>query len=302
MIVPHQAVHAPLFEPYTTPVNSMRGWNGGEIIHLGAEAEVSTGKWYGRDAIQKIRKPRGWRHPDLDKQLTNRRMTNEIKLTIWLSNNDAPVPAIWDVDLEEGKIIMEQIDGKPLIQILNEKQHDDITLKNVGKSIRILHRNAINHGDLSTNNIIITPQNNAYLIDLGLASRDYELEGYGVDLHVLHEIFRASHPSVENAMELVLEGYVSLDNEFVHKLLVLVAVPISSFALIKGYNYHKSSSFLPFGILGLISLISAVVFGESILGEFGEKGLTLLGSVLVAYSHFKNYKMCIKLDCSCHDN
>ena len=206
-------MHAPLFEPYTTPVNSMRGWNGGEIIHLGAEAEVSTGKWYGRDAIQKIRKPRGWRHPDLDKQLTNRRMTNEIKLTIWLSNNDAPVPAIWDVDLEEGKIIMEKVDGKPLIQILNEKQHDDITLKNVGKSIRILHRNAINHGDLSTNNIIITPQNNAYLIDLGLASRDYELEGYGVDLHVLHEIFRASHPSVDNAMELVLEGYVSLDNE-----------------------------------------------------------------------------------------
>ena len=140
-------------------------------------------------------------------------MTNEIKLTIWLSNNDAPVPAIWDVDLDEGKIIMEQIDGKPLIQILNEKQHDNITLKNVGESIRILHRNAINHGDLSTNNIIITPQNNAYLIDLGLASRDYELEGYGVDLHVLHEIFRASHPSVENAMELVLEGYVSLDNE-----------------------------------------------------------------------------------------
>ena len=95
---------------------------------------------------------------------------------------------------------------------------------------------------------------------------------------------------------------ITIDNEFIHKLLVLVAVPISSFALIKGYNYHKSSSFLPFGILGLISLISAVVFGESILGEFGEKGLTLLGSVLVAYSHFKNYKMCIKLDCSCHDN
>ena len=95
---------------------------------------------------------------------------------------------------------------------------------------------------------------------------------------------------------------ISLDNEFVHKLLVLVAFPISSFALIKGYKYHKSSSFLPFGILGLVSLISAVVFGESILGEFGEKGLTLLGSILVAYSHFKNYKMCIKLDCSCHDN
>ena len=95
---------------------------------------------------------------------------------------------------------------------------------------------------------------------------------------------------------------VSLNNEFVHKLLVLVAVPISSFALIKGYKYHKTFSFISFGILGLVALILAVVLGESNLGELGEKGLTLLGSILVAYSHFKNYKMCIELDCSCHDN
>ena len=95
---------------------------------------------------------------------------------------------------------------------------------------------------------------------------------------------------------------VSLDNEFVHKLLVLVAVPISSFALIKGYKYHKTFSFISFGILGLVALILAVVLGESNLGELGEKGLTLLGSILVAYSHFKNYKLCIELDCSCHDN
>ena len=95
---------------------------------------------------------------------------------------------------------------------------------------------------------------------------------------------------------------VSLDNEFVHKLLVLVAVPISSFALIKGYKYHKTFSFISYGILGLVALILAVVLGESIFGEFGEKGLTLLGSILVAYSHFKNYIMCIELDSSCHDN
>lgn len=95
---------------------------------------------------------------------------------------------------------------------------------------------------------------------------------------------------------------VSIDNEFVHKLLVLAAVPISSFALIKGYKYHKTFSFISFGILGLVALILAVLLGESNLGELGEKGLTLLGSILVAYSHFKNYKMCIELDCSCHDN
>ena len=93
----------------------------------------------------------------------------------------------------------------------------------------------------------------------------------------------------------------SLDNEFVHKLLVWVAVPISSFALLAGYKNHKITSFLPTGIFGLIALIVAVVLGESMLGELGEKGFTLLGSMLIAFSHFKNYQICKKLDCACHD-
>ena len=191
----------------------MRGWVEGEVIHLGAEAEVSSGTWYGRSAIKKTRKPRGWRHPDLDRTLTTRRMTNEVRLTIWLSNRKGPVPAIWDVDLVGAEIIMERINGEPLIEILRSGKHNDNILQNVGRAIRILHRNAINHGDLSTNNILITNEETAVLIDLGLATREYELEGYGVDLHVLHEIFRASHPDVNNAMNLVLEGYESLDLE-----------------------------------------------------------------------------------------
>ena len=39
------------------------------------------------------------------------------------------------------------------------------------------------------------------------------MEGLGIDLHVLHEILRASHPDIQNAMDQVLEGYLELDNE-----------------------------------------------------------------------------------------
>ena len=40
-------------------------------------------------------------------------------------------------------------------------------------------------------------------------------------------------------------GYLSLtiDNDFVHKAIVLLAIPISLFALSIGYKNHKTSSF-----------------------------------------------------------
>jgi Kae1-associated kinase Bud32 len=191
----------------------MQAWLGGERLHLGAEAEVISGTWHGRPAVLKKRRPRGWRHPDLDASLTKKRMTNEIKLTIWLARRGAPVPAIWDVDIDESKIIMERIEGKPLIEILQSNEHDEKLLIDVGKAIRELHRNAVNHGDLSTNNILITNQREVVLIDLGLSSREYDLEGFGIDLHVLHEILRASHPDAKGAMDLVLKGYIALDEE-----------------------------------------------------------------------------------------
>ncbi len=99
-------------------------------------------------------------------------------------------------------------------------------------------------------------------------------------------------------------GYLSfaIDNEFVHKLIVLLAIPISIFALSIGYKNHKTTSFIPIAIFGLVLLILAVVLGASVLGEAGEQMLTLLGSISLAYAHYKNYKTCKELDCACHDD
>ncbi len=99
-------------------------------------------------------------------------------------------------------------------------------------------------------------------------------------------------------------GYLSfaVDNEFVHKAIVLLAVPISIFALSIGYKNHKTTSFMPIAFLGLVLLILAVVLGESVLGKAGEQVLTLLGSISLAYAHYRNYETCKELDCSCHDD
>ena len=84
---------------------------------------------------------------------------------------------------------------------------------------------------------------------------------------------------------------LALDNEVVHKLIVLIAVPVSIFSLYLGYKNHKTLSFIPVVIFGLALLITAVILGESILGEFREKGLTLLGSIFVAFAHFRNHQI-----------
>ena len=94
---------------------------------------------------------------------------------------------------------------------------------------------------------------------------------------------------------------ISIDNEFVHYLILLAAVPVSIFALYLGYKNRKNLSFLPFGIIGLFTLVSAVLLGEAALGEMGERALTLLGSLLVAYSHYRNHQECKAIECdSCH--
>lgn len=185
-------------------------------LHLGAEAEVWSGHWMGKPAVRKLRRDRAWRHPDLEKRLGYRRMLSEARILIRLKGSGLPVPAIWDVDLDNGRIVMEKIDGKPLIEVLRD---DSMTteqiqkaLFNTGIAVRMLHRLAVTHGDLSTNNILIDNDCNAALIDFGLSAVEYEVERFGIDLHVMDEILGASHPNVDNAIDVFLEGYRMCDD------------------------------------------------------------------------------------------
>ena len=88
-----------------------------------------------------------------------------------------------------------------------------------------------------------------------------------------------------------------LENE----LILLCTLPISILALALGYKNHKTINFLLIGVIGLTMLVGAIFLGEILFGEFGEKGLTLIGSIFIAYSHYNNYRICIDSDCLCHD-
>jgi Kae1-associated kinase Bud32 len=144
-----------------------------ERLHLGAEAEVWSGSWMGRSAVSKQRRSRQWRHPNLDKRLGVRRMVSEAKILMRLHNAGIAVPQVWDLDVQGGRLVLQRMPGIPLIELLNNAETSDQlvikALRNTGAAIRILHRQAITHGDLSTNNILIDEQGNSVLIDFGLA-------------------------------------------------------------------------------------------------------------------------------------
>jgi len=94
---------------------------------------------------------------------------------------------------------------------------------------------------------------------------------------------------------------LSIDNELIHRVFLIIVLPVSLYALITGYQNHKILSYLYLGISGLWLLFFAVFFGEGVFGEFTEKSLTLIGSIIVATSHYKNYTACKELACECHE-
>ena len=93
-----------------------------------------------------------------------------------------------------------------------------------------------------------------------------------------------------------------LESELIHKVILFLTIPVSLLALSLGYKNHKSMSFIPIGIIGLAILVLAVLAGESLLGENGELVMTMFGSILVVYCHYKNYQICKQSNCDCHEN
>ena len=128
----------------------------------------------------------------------------------------------------------------------------------------------------------------------------FKIDGLAISLSFICAVHCLFTPSFVILAPTLLS--ISFDNEFIHYLILILAIPVSVFALSIGYKAHKNLSMFVIGILGLSILLFALFYGNSMFGETGEKGLTLLGSIIVASAHFRNLKVCKKLDCECHDS
>ena len=89
------------------------------------------------------------------------------------------------------------------------------------------------------------------------------------------------------------------DEKF-HHLMVWFVVPSSLIAVFLGCRGHKDFKVLAGVSIGLIIIVLTALLGHDFLGEQGEKIATIFGAIFLAVSHFRNYKLCRKNDCS-HD-
>ena len=94
-------------------------------------------------------------------------------------------------------------------------------------------------------------------------------------------------PTFVLALPLFFSG--QLDNELFHRLMLWVIVPVSLYALFSGCKNHKKIPIFHLGLAGIFMLISAVTIEEIFLGE---ELITLLGSIIITFAHFLNWKNC----------
>lgn len=96
----------------------------------------------------------------------------------------------------------------------------------------------------------------------------------------------------------LLTGTLLASEEF-HRFLLWVIFPTSALAVLLGCKRHKDPGVFLLGSAGLAMLLLAGFWAHDMVGEFGERLLTLAGSALLISGHFRNYRLCKKNRCHC---
>ena len=181
-----------------------------KILYKGAEAEIYLSKYLDKEVVKKHRIKKSYRIEEIDEDLISYRTKEEAKLIVEARGAGVSVPIIYDVNLKNGIITMQNIKGeriKDIFEKIPAKKREKIC-KDIGKNIAKLHNKNIIHGDITTSNMIIY-KNRVHFIDFGLGEINSETEAKGVDLHVLMEAIESTHSNYSDYFKYVLDGYDS---------------------------------------------------------------------------------------------
>ncbi|MFQ6065243.1 MAG: Kae1-associated kinase Bud32 [Candidatus Bathyarchaeia archaeon] len=183
------------------------------LVKKGAEASLYLEEWHNLKVIMKRRLPKEYRLPAIDMQIRSQRTVQEPENIHRAKEAGVPTPTIYMVDVAEANIIMEFVEGKQVKQVLDSFGSEERRrlCRYIGRLIGRLHDHGIIHGDLTTSNMILTPEGRVVFVDFGLSELSAELEARGVDLHLMKRAFQSTHYRyAKECFEAVVEGYTEV--------------------------------------------------------------------------------------------
>ncbi len=186
-----------------------KGRRSKRILGEGAEAILLRRKWLGLEAVEKVRVKKRYRDRNLDVKLRAERTRGEAFLLYKVKRAGVPAPAVYDVDIENFRIVMEYVPGRLLSDVLNSLDPEERRriCGTLGVYLGDMHRNGLVHGDLTTSNVILCGRK-PVLIDLGLGKHSKDIEDFAVDLLLFRKSLENNHwVCVGECFESFLTGY-----------------------------------------------------------------------------------------------
>jgi len=171
---------------------------------VGGESIITRDNVLGLKSVKKTRIERKYRNEVLDNKIRNMRIRREIRAYAAFMKLHVNFPNVIFVDMDQGAIWLEEIDGKKLTNVLLEGS--DIDLRELGKAIGRLHRADISHGDLTTSNVLYK-EGKFFLIDPSMAELNAGIEEKAVDIHLFKESLKALKSHWMKLFENFMEGY-----------------------------------------------------------------------------------------------
>jgi N6-L-threonylcarbamoyladenine synthase/protein kinase Bud32 len=141
----------------------------------GAEATVTVGA----ETVEKRRRRRTYRHPELDGRLRDERTRREARLTSEARRAGVPTPLVHDIDPAEATLTVQYVGDCELRAALTESR-----VREFAAHLARLHGAGVVHGDPTPRNARVDGDR-VFLIDFGLGYYSSRPEDHAMDLHVL---------------------------------------------------------------------------------------------------------------------
>ena len=105
---------------------------------------------------------------------------------------------------------------------------------------------------------------------------------------------------------LLIAPYSFIASHEFHETLIYFILPFALIAFVLGCRKHGDMRVAILGTIGIALLASAVILHETLHGDQHSDSLisvliTVMGSVMLIFSHIRNRKLCAQHDYECHE-